>query len=76
MKPKELIIQWVEAFNQGDAEKISEFYHEDAVNHQVVQEPIVGKEAIRKMFDAEFAQAEMVCIVENIFQGCSFLFTF
>ena len=25
MKPKELIIKWVETFNKGDAEKISEF---------------------------------------------------
>ena len=29
---------------------------------------IVGKEAIRSMFHEEFAVAEMVCIVENIFQ--------
>ena len=27
-----------------------------------------GKEAIRKMFEQEFAQAEMVCIIENIFE--------
>jgi hypothetical protein len=65
---KELIINWVEAFNKGDAERISEFYHEDAINHQVANEPIQGKIAIKQMFKEEFSAAEMVCIVENIFE--------
>jgi hypothetical protein len=30
----------------------------------VVQDPIVGREALRKMFACEFSQAEMVCIPE------------
>ncbi len=68
MKPKELIKKWVETFNKGDAEEIAEFYHDDAINHQVANEPVVGKKAILKMFETEFAQAEMVCIVENIFE--------
>lgn len=68
MKPKELIERWVKAFNEGDAEKITEFYHSDAINHQVANEPVVGKGAILKMFKTEFSQAEMTCIVENIFE--------
>ncbi len=68
MKPKELIEQWVKVFNEGDAEKIADFYHSDAINHQVTNEPVVGKEAILKMFKAEFHQAEMTCIVENVFE--------
>lgn len=68
MKPKELIEEWVKAFNEGDAEKISGFYHSDAINHQVANEPVVGKEAIQEMFENEFSQAEMTCIVENIFE--------
>ncbi|WP_200897447.1 nuclear transport factor 2 family protein [Pontibacter korlensis] len=68
MRPKELISRWVEAFNKGDADEIAEFYHADAVNHQVANEPIVGKEAIRQMFAQEFSTAEMTCIVENIFE--------
>lgn len=67
MKPKELIENWVETFNQGNAENISNFYHHDAINHQVTNEPVKGKTAIRKMFENEFNQAEMTCIVENIF---------
>lgn len=68
MKPKELIENWVKSFNNGNAEKISEFYHDDAINHQVTNEPIVGKNAIREMFENEFNQAEMTCIIENIFE--------
>ena len=56
------------AFNAGDAEAIAGLYHEDAVNHQVVNEPVVGREAIRQMFVQEFSTAEMVCLVENLFE--------
>lgn len=68
MRPKELIQKWVEAFNEGNAEKISEFYLDDAINHQVTQDPVIGKRAIRKMFEDEFKQAEMNCIIANIFE--------
>lgn len=68
MTPRELVQSWVEAFNRGDADALANFYSDDAVNHQVVQEPVVGREAIREMFAAEFAKAKMVCIVEHIFQ--------
>ncbi|MDQ2180824.1 nuclear transport factor 2 family protein [Marinifilum sp. D714] len=68
MTPKQTIQKWVEAFNQGDVNQIAEFYHPDAINHQVANEPVEGKEAIRKMFTEELAAAEMTCIVENIFE--------
>jgi len=68
MSPKELIIHWVELFNQGNAEKIAELYHDDATNHQVVNEPVYGKSAIKKMFSDDFKAADMTCIVENIFE--------
>ena len=68
MRPKELLKKWVETFNAGNAEQIVEFYHDDAINHQVANEPIVGKQAIRKMFEDEFNQAELTCIIENIFE--------
>jgi hypothetical protein len=50
MKTKKLVKKWVEAFNNGDADTISEFYSEEAVNHQVAESPIVGKKAIKQMF--------------------------
>ncbi len=68
MGPKEVLEKFVELFNQGDAEKLAELYADDAVNHQVANEPITGKTAIREMFRKEFAAAEMVCIVENMFE--------
>ncbi len=68
MKPGELVRAWVEVFNRGDAEAIAEFYAEDAINHQVANEPVVGREAIRKMFSEEFATADMYCFVEHIFE--------
>ncbi|APD07561.1 hypothetical protein UJ101_02058 [Flavobacteriaceae bacterium UJ101] len=68
MSPKELIKKWVEIFNTGDANEISKLYHDDAVNHQVVNEPIIGRESINNMFKEEFDQAKMTCIIENIFE--------
>lgn len=67
MKPKELVQKWIELFNEGNATSIAELYHTEAINHQVANEPIIGKAAIKKMFVAEFSQAEMTCIPENIF---------
>ena len=46
MRPKELVEEWVAAFNKGDAELISSFYSESAINHQVANEPIEGKKLI------------------------------
>ena len=68
MTPKEVVEQWVAVFNTGDAELLGEFYDDAAINHQVVAEPIEGKAAIKQMFINEFARAEMVCIIENIFE--------
>ncbi|EPV3025476.1 ester cyclase [Citrobacter freundii] len=68
MKPKEILCQWVDAFNNADAEMISELYDDNAINHQVANEPVIGKEAIKKMFEQDFSIPEMVCIVENIFE--------
>lgn len=69
MTPKQLVQTWVERFNAGDAAGLAALYHDDAVNHQVTQTPIQGRDAIRAMFDREFAAAEMVCIVEAIHEA-------
>jgi len=66
MTPKDVVETWVEKFNAGDAAGLADLYHEDAVNHQVTQEPVAGKDNIRVMFEREFAAADMVCIVEAI----------
>lgn len=63
MKQKELIIKWVDAFNKGDADLIADFYSDDAVNHQVANGLVSGKNAIKEMFRTEFSQADMTCII-------------
>lgn len=68
MEPREVVRLWVDAFNRQDAKALADFYTENATNHQVAEKPIVGRAAIREMFASEFAHAEMVCLVEQIFQ--------
>ena len=68
MEPRELVENWVSTFNSADAEAMARFYAEDAINHQVIRDPVVGRNAIREMFALEFGRAEMVCLIENIFQ--------
>ena len=68
MTPAKLIRTWVDIFNSGNADSIAEMYHDNAVNHQVANKPVVGKGAIREMFQKEFSAAKMVCIIENIFE--------
>ncbi|MET1260549.1 nuclear transport factor 2 family protein [Flagellimonas sp. DF-77] len=68
MKPKELVARWVALFNEGTAEELTELYHSDAVNHQVANDPVEGKQAIGAMFKTEFETADMTCIVENLFE--------
>jgi limonene-1,2-epoxide hydrolase len=68
MRPKALVAAWVEAFNRGDVDGLAAFYAPDAINHQVAEEPVRGREAIRRMFAEGFATATMVCIAENIFE--------
>lgn len=68
MRAKEVVEKWVSLFNQADAEQLAELYAENAVNHQVANEPVVGKDAIKAQFMREFASSEMVCEPENIFE--------
>lgn len=66
--PKELVLAWVEAFNRADVRALAELYAPEAVNHQVAEAPVEGRSAIEAMFAREFSQAEMTCIVENLFE--------
>ena len=69
MTPREVLEAWIRYFNEADAEKLADLYADGAVNHQMANiEPIVGKPAIKKMFEWEFANADMVCIPDNIFE--------
>jgi hypothetical protein len=67
-RPKEVVREWVEAFNRGDADALAGLYSDAATNHQVMLDPIVGRVAIREMFRREITAAEMVCVPENLFE--------
>ena len=71
MRPKEIVLLWVKAFNDADVDALVSLYSVDAVNHQVANKKICGQDSIRKMFVDEFSQFEMTCIVENIFEDGS-----
>ena len=58
----------MEAFNRTDVDALASFYSEDAVNHQVAESPVRGRDNIRQMFLSRFASAKMHCVVENIFE--------
>jgi len=67
--PKELVKEWIERFNHGDAAGLAALYAPDAINDQVVfSNPLKGREVIRGMFELEFSRATMVCIEERIYE--------
>lgn len=66
--PSEVVRTWVETFNRADADALAELYTETAINHQVAESPVEGRDAIRTLFATGFATAPMVCIIENLFE--------
>lgn len=68
MTPKNVVEQFVEAFNKADIDTLVSLYENNAINHQVAEEPLQGRNAIRKKFEEDFGKAKMTCIVENIFE--------
>lgn len=68
MSPAQLVREWIVRFNAGDVAGLAALYAVDAVNHQVVTEPLRGREAIRDLFELEFARATMVCIEEALYE--------
>jgi steroid delta-isomerase-like uncharacterized protein len=54
MTPKELVRAFHAAFVARDVDALMELYADDAVNHQIAEEPLRGKEAIRRSFEEFF----------------------
>lgn len=69
MTPRDVLDKWLTLFNSADVEGLAALYSEDAINHQVALEPVVGREAIREMFAREFANADMVCTPDAIHEA-------
>lgn len=69
MTPREVLERWVALFNARDVDGIASLYAQDAVNHQIALEPVVGRDAIRAMFAREFSAANMVCIPDAVHEA-------
>lgn len=69
MTPKQIVEKWVALFNAGDAAGMAALYADDAINHQVTQEPVAGRAALLDMFETDFARAKMVCQIEQIHEA-------
>lgn len=66
---RQIIEQWISAFNTANIELLESLYAEHAVNHQMPNEHIEGKAAIGNMFRSEFAMApDMHCIPVQIIE--------
>ncbi|WP_202578475.1 nuclear transport factor 2 family protein [Bacteroides thetaiotaomicron] len=51
LRPKEVVCKWVDAFNGHDVDAIVSLYHDNATNHQVTNEPVIGIDAIREIIN-------------------------
>lgn len=69
MLPTQLIRIWIEKFNAADLDGLADLYAEDAVNEQaVLSKPLVGRNAIRELWEMDFSRATMICIEERIYE--------
>jgi steroid delta-isomerase-like uncharacterized protein len=69
-KPREVIEEWVTAFNARDAARAAALYRDDATNWQVAAgPPIVGNHAIKQDLTEFFlAFPDSVTNIENLFE--------
>ena len=68
LSPREVIKEVVKAFNEKDIDRVMGFFREDAICHQVTEEPLYGRDAIRKMVADAMGRLKMEWIIENIFE--------
>jgi hypothetical protein len=63
---RETIERWVELFNANDPQALTALYAEDAVNHQIALEPVVGRVAIEQFHRETFAAGPLTCTPINL----------
>ena len=67
MDARAVLLQWIEAFAARDPDRLASLYHVDAVNWQVADDPVVGRENIRNMVTRFFiAFPDSYTNVENV----------
>jgi rubrerythrin len=58
LRPKEVVCKWVDAFNNHDVEAIVSLYHDNATNHQVTNDPVIGIDAIEAIGESQRLTAD------------------
>jgi hypothetical protein len=66
MDTRQTIERWVGLFNTGDPVALSALYADDAVNHQVALQPVVGRAAIERFHRETFGAGPLTCNLINL----------
>lgn len=66
LSTRQTVQRWVDRFNDGDAAGIAALYADDAVNHQIPLEPVVGRPAIEKFHRQTFSGGPLTCEPINL----------
>ena len=66
MDTRQTIEHWVDCFNAGDYQAIAALYADDAVNHQIPRQPVVGRAAIEDFHRQTFAGGPLTCTPINL----------
>jgi hypothetical protein len=66
MGTRQTIERWVECFNAGECQAIAALYADDAVNHQIPLEPVVGRAAIEEFHRQTFSRGPLTCTPINL----------
>jgi limonene-1,2-epoxide hydrolase len=66
MGTRQTIERWVECFNSGDYQAIAALYADDAVNHQIPLDPVIGRAGIEEFHRQTFAGGPLTCTPINL----------
>lgn len=69
MSIKDIAMEWLRCYNQGDAKALSGFYHENAVNDRVADVALKGRDAIEQRYTDEFAVLRMQVSPEKVYEA-------
>src|SRR5262249_57025823 len=58
--PGQIVVDWVNAFNRDNADEMTAFYAEGAINHQVVRKPVEGRAAIRETIFSRMVRGQFL----------------
>jgi steroid delta-isomerase-like uncharacterized protein len=67
MDARAVLLEWIAAFHARDPDRVADLYHVEAVNWQVADNPVIGRDNIRDMV-AQFFSAfpDSYTNVENV----------